>query len=154
MVLKPLWRAIPATLAILHLVLMRISYLPSRDIVQTSICRFLPFFFCCYLLSKWNIYFIILVFFRSSSFLSLSFPALYSTLPFFAYTSLSVSPSVCLFVCLPSTFFSCCVYLSSLTFFFYHLLWKYLPQFPWQKITGRREQSPRIVRYYENLSMQ
>ena len=78
------------------------------------------FFFCCYLFTKWNIYFIILVFFRSSSFLSLSFPALYSTLPFFAYPSLSVSPSVCLFVCLFFCLFVCLLlfFLLSLSFFF------------------------------------
>ena len=77
-------------------------YLASTD----SSCKpqfrpFVPSFLCCYLFSKWNLYFFILVFsdpflFCLFDFLSFTFPPL----SLFAYPLLSLSPSVSIFVCL------------------------------------------------------
>ena len=113
-------------LSILHLGLLRIS-LQHRYIIQTSIPSFS--FLCCYLFSKWYIYFFILFF--SDPILFCLFLFLYTTFPVFYFLSffsicLSISStlsfSFCLFVCLSSTFFLAVFYLSSLIFFVYHLL--------------------------------
>ena len=99
------------------------GYLPSTDIsCRPHFRHFLPSFLCCYLFSKCNIHFFILVFSDPTLF-SLSFPVSYflclqlSTflLSFFAYALLSLCLS-----CLPFTFFLATFYLSPLTFFVYH----------------------------------
>ena len=115
------------------------GYLPCTDIsCRTEFCRFLPFFLCFYLWSKWNIYFFILVFFRSYSFQSLSFPVLYFPclllsifllcLSFYVLYSLflrlSLSLSVVYFLsCCLLSFSSDFIYLSSsFSFCFYVFL--------------------------------
>ena len=57
------------------------GYLPSTDIsCRAHFRRFIPSFLCCFLFSKWNIYFFILVFsdriLSSLSFLVFYFPCL------------------------------------------------------------------------------
>ena len=53
------------------------GYLPSTDIsCRPHFRRFIPSFLCCFLFSKWNIYFFILVFSDPILF-SLSFPVFY-----------------------------------------------------------------------------
>ena len=102
------------------------GYLPSTD----TMCRpqfycFLPSFLCCYVFSKWNIYFFILVFpnlilFCPCLFRCNTFPVSYFLS--FSCLSLHILYFLCLFPCLSSIFFLAVFYLSPLIFFVYHLL--------------------------------
>ena len=119
-----------AILGILHLGLW--GYLLSTDILcRPQFRRFLPSLLCCYVFSKWNIYFFILVFsdpilfclflFLYTSSLSSTFCL--SLLSVFGYSLLSLSPTVSFFICLLLSFLLLSFfYLSSLIFFVYHLL--------------------------------
>ena len=125
------------------------GYLPSTDTMcRPQFCCFLPSFLCCYVFSKWNIYFFILVFpnlilFCPSLFWCNTFPVSYFlsfsclSLHILYFLSLSLSVfyflSSCLlsfssdFLCLSSTFYFCfCLFLYlllSFLAFFYFLLW-------------------------------
>ena len=82
------------------------GYLPSTDIsCRPHFRRFIPSFLCCFLFSKWNIYFFILVFsdriLSSLSFLVFYFPCLLLSifllcLSFHIVYFLSLSFFVCL----------------------------------------------------------
>ena len=82
------------------------GYLPSTDIsCRAHFRRFIPSFLCCFLFSKWNIYFFILVFsdriLSSLSFLVFYFPCLLLSifllcLSFHIVYFLSLSFFVCL----------------------------------------------------------
>ena len=106
------------------------GYLPSTDISCTPQFHcFLPSFLYCYLISKWKIYFFILVF--SDPILFSLFLVLCSTFPIFYFLSFSsVFPCIsstfsfffCLFLCLSSISFLAVFYLSFLTFFVYYLI--------------------------------
>ena len=130
------------------------GYLPSTHIsFIPHFRRFLPSFLCCYLLSKWNIYFFILVFSDPILF-SLSFPVFY--LPclllsifllclslhilYFLFLSFFYFLSCCLlsfssdFLCVSSNFSICfylflCLLLYFLAFFYFHflLVFYYIP---------------------------
>ena len=101
------------------------GYLPSADIsCRPQFRRFLPSFLCCYLFSKWNIYFSILVFsdpilfsLFSCVLFSLSFNFYIFPLSYFAYSLLSLSPSALFVFC----FFHAAFHLSPLTILVYHL---------------------------------
>ena len=106
------------------------GYLPRTDIsCRPQFRRFLSSFICCYVFSKWNKYFFILVF--SDPILFCLFLLLYTTFPVFYFLSFS-SACLCtssyfslffgLFLCLSSTFFLAVFYLSPPIFFVYHLL--------------------------------
>ena len=98
-------------------------YLLSTDTSYGHQFRcFLPSFFCCYLFSKWNIYFFILVFsdpilFSLFLFLCSTFPVFYflSFPSVFLCTSSTFSFSFSLFLCITSTFFLAAFYLFPLT---------------------------------------
>ena len=98
------------------------GYLPSTDIsCRPHFCYFLPSLLCCYLFSKCNIHFFILVFSDPTLF-SLSFPVSYFLCLLLSTFLLCLSLhmlyllSLCL-SCLPFTFFFATLYLSPLTFF-------------------------------------
>ena len=126
------------------------GYLPSTDIsCRPHFRRFLPSFLCCYLFSKCNIHFFILVFSDPTLF-SLSFPVFYfpclllSTFLlclslhilyflFLSFLSVFYFLSCCLlsfssdFLCLPSNFSFCfylflCPLLSFFAVFYFHSL--------------------------------
>ena len=95
---------------------------------ELKLCQFhcfLPSSLCCYLFSKWNIYAFILDFSNPILFylfLFLSPTSYLLPLPFFAYSLLSLSPSVSFFVCLLLSFLLSSIYLLWLSLFILNFL--------------------------------
>ena len=85
------------------------GYLPRPDMsCRPHFPHFLPSFLCCYLFSKCNIHFFILVFSDTTLF-SLSFPVFY-------FPCLLLSTFLPVFLCISSTYF---LFLSSLSVFYF-----------------------------------
>ena len=101
------------------------GYLPNTDILcRPRFCSFLPSFLCCYLFSKCNIHFFVLVFSDPTLF-SLSFPVFYNPCLLLSTFLLCLSLLILYFLFLSFlsvTFFLAAFCLSPLTFFVYHLI--------------------------------
>ena len=108
------------------------GYLPITDILcRPQLCRFLSSFLCCYVFSKWNIYFFVLVFsdpiqfsvsFISCTLFSLSSNFYPSPSSIFEYPQLSLSPSIPFFVCVLLSFLLSSIFLLWFSLFIIYFL--------------------------------